>query len=233
MAKIPTKITARIDYWESKDLPKMRSTESKVYKQTVEKLRWLLNGEQMFAKEKHTMPDFRLAVDRYALQVFDEKYSIRSTLKPMSLNSFLYNPFIEGAYRSTLQRCLAHHPQPVNLRQPKIYQMLIDSYIKISGNGYKTISDLTSSDLFNLARTANKIGAFYKRKNVKMSNGIGNSQSKIINAFLQCAKTLTRYDPMKFSTYLLTRSWVWEKFPDYLSKNGYLAPQKAFNIYDY
>lgn len=232
MAKVPTKITSRISYWESKGLPKMKSTKSKIYKETVQKITWLLNGEKMFAEEQHTMIDWRLAVDRYAAQMLDERFHYRN-FKPMSLNIFLYSPYIEGAYRSTYQRFLNHHPQPINLRHPDIYQALTDSYIKISGNGHKRVSDLTDSDLFNLARTSNKIGAFYKRKNAEFTSGLANSKKIIAVALLECAKTLTRYDPMKFNTHLLTRSWVWEKFPDYLCKNGYLVPQKQFSIYNH
>jgi len=230
---LPTAITGRIAYWESKGLPKMRSTESKIYKETVQKIRWLLNGERMFAKEQHNMIEWRSAVDRYAVETFDPRYSLRSKYKPMSLSSFLYNPFTNGAYLSTYQRCLNHHPQPVNLRHPDIYQTMTDEYIKASGNGHKTSSDLTYSDLFNLARSSNKLGAFYKRKNGEISSGLNNSKKTITSAFLKCAKDLTKYDPMKFNTYLLTRSWVWEKFPDYLCKNGYLAPKKQWNINDY
>jgi hypothetical protein len=227
---LPTMITGRIAYWESKGLPKMRSTESKIYKETVEKLKWSIEGKKMFADKKYPMLDFRLAVDRYAEEVFHPRNVL---FKPMSLSSFLFNPFANGDYLSTLQRCLNYHSQPVNLRHPDIYQTMTDEYIKVSGNGHKTVSDLTQTDLFNLARSSNKLGAFYKRKNGEISSGLNNSKKTITSAFLKCAKDLTKYDPMKFNTYLLTRSWVWEKFPDYLLKNGYLAPKKQWNINDY
>ena len=76
MAKTPTKILARIEYWESHGFPKMVSTTTKTYRQTVDKLQHSIDGTAMFASRKYSMPDFRLAVDRHALESFDPRYQL-------------------------------------------------------------------------------------------------------------------------------------------------------------
>lgn len=233
MAKIPTKITARIDYWESKGLSKMRSANSKIYKETVQKLGWLIDGTNAFKGEEHTMNDFRLSVDRFALQALSLEYQPikKKNIKNLSLARFLYNPFCPHEFRSQYKTCLVSIPLPIHARYPNIYRSLSQAYLESYNNGTKTIGDLTIKDQSNLGWAANKIGKFCKDHMGKTNKTMGSTQKRIVVAFLKAAKSFTSYNPTKFSTGLLTRAWVWEKFPNYLDQQGYLLEEKPFSMY--
>ena len=92
---------------------------------------------------------------------------------------------------------------------------------------------LSAKDYSNLADVTNHLGAFYKKHDNPAVGGVYNSSKNLVIAFLTHAKNITNDNPMRFDTHLLTRDWVWKKFPSYLLQNGYLAPKKQFNIYDY
>jgi len=232
MAKTPTKITARIDYWESKGLSRMKSTKTQIYKTTVEKLGCLIDGAQMFKDEKHTMNDFRLSVNRFTLQALDPNYQPfnKKHVKHMTLSNFLYNPFCPYEFRSQYRNCLKNPPLPVYTKHPDVYQSLTTAYLKTCNNGIKTVEDLSVKDQSNLGWASNKIASFCKNRMGKTNELMGGSDQKIINAFLKACKSFVKYDPIRFDTGLLTRSWVWEKFPNYLYQQGYLLEEKPFSM---
>lgn len=234
MASIPTKITARIDYWESKGLSKMRSTNSKIYKETIKKLGYLVNSQYMFENEQHTMPDFKLSVDHFALQALSPEYqpTNKKNTKSLSLHLFIYNPFGPPDFRSRYKHCLKNKPIPINVRYPNIFSTLTQAYIKSLNNGIKTVDDLSVKDYANLGWASNKIGVFCKNHLEKTNKIMGGSQRKIVGAFLDACKSFVGYSPTKFDTGLLTRAWVWEKFPSYLDEKGYLVEEKQFSIYN-
>ena len=234
MALIPTKITARIDYWESKGLSKMRSTKTDTYKETIKKLGYLVNNQYMFENQQHTMPDFKLSVDRFTLQVLSPEYQPikKKNIKGMSLHLFLYNSFAPPDFRSQYKHCLENEPIPINVKYPTIFSTLTQAYIKTLNNGIKTADDLSVKDHANLGWASNKIGAFCKNHLEKTNKIMGGSQRKIVGAFIDACKSFVSYSPTKFDTGLLTRKWVWEKFPNYLDEKGYLVEETQFSIYN-
>lgn len=227
---IPTKILKRIDYWESKGLRKLKSKKSNIYKETVEKLTWLVNGTNVFENENHTMLDFRKSVDNFSLKALDPAFLPFSKikLKKMSLSNFLYSPFAPTycAYKQSLE----HPPIPVYLKYPKVYYLLIDSYLRVAGNGVKSIDDLGSLDLKRLATVSNKVGKFYDKNTGKIS--FANSYKGVIDALLNFSLEMVKDNLTKFDTSLLDRQWIWEKFPNYLDQKGYLTSEKQFSIYN-
>ena len=236
MAVTPTQVTGRIAYWESLGLPKMRSTESKTYKETVEKIKWTIEGKNMFVGRKYSMIDFRLAVTRHSIQALDNNFwpPDKTKLKKLSLNLFLYNRFGDGAYKSAFLRCFNHEPKvSATTRYPGLLPVVIKSYQEKSNGGIVEETFLSAKDYSNLANVTNHLGSFYKKHEKPTVGGVYNSSKNLVIAFLTHAKDLTNDNPMKFDTHLLTLDWVWKKFPAYLLQKGYLAPKKQWNINDY
>ena len=141
MAKVPTKITARIEYWESKGLSKMKSTKTKTYKETIHKLAQLVDGIGIFGGTNYTMPDFKLSVDRHSSQVFSSNYfpTNKSSIRNLTLNLFLYSPFGTGEFQSAFRRNVHHPLIPKTVRRDNsgLFETLVSLYIKESNNGIK------------------------------------------------------------------------------------------------
>jgi len=227
-------IQERIDYWQSKGLPKMRSTNSKVYKETIEKLVYLINGTHMFRATKNSLDDFKTSVDRWALMALDPNFLPykKDSLRYTSLSSFLHDKFTSGPFQSRYIFCLNQTPVPRHAsRYPEIYQTLAQSYIKTLNNGIKSFDDLTSQDCSNLGWTANKLGRFIKERGDKLSPMMTNTNQKIVTSFINASLHYIKHDLTRFSTHLLTRAWLWEKFPNYLDQKGFVTQQKQFSIY--
>jgi hypothetical protein len=229
---IPTKISARIDYWESNELSKMTSKKTKTYKETIKKLGYLIDSRYMFEGMTHTMPDFRLAVDRFALKALNPEYQPikKKVLRNLPLHLFLYNPFSLPDMRSEYKMCLESKPLPVSVRNPASFNLLANSYVKFIRNGVKTIEDLSAKDHYNLGWAANKIDYFCKNNLSKVDTTMAGTKKKIITAFLEASKSFVKNDLTRFDTHLLTRKWVWEKFPNYLQNNGYLKEERPWTM---
>lgn len=213
----------------------MRSENSKIYKETVEKLSWLINGTHIFNGEHHTMPDYRKSVDRFALQALDDIYLPikKKRLKAVSLSEFLYNRFASPEFYSRYKFCLNNAPVPINVRYPKIFNLVITGYLNSVNNGVKTFDDLSQQDHYNLSQVANKLGYFCKNHNQKLDSTMAGSYDRIVRAFIEASKSFVKHDLTRFDTGLLTRKWVWEKFPNYLDQKGYLVSKQPFSIYNY
>lgn len=231
---IPTKITKRIEYWESKGLSKIKSRESKIWKETVEKIKWLIDGTNVFEGQTYTMHDFRKSVDCHAIKTLNTAYLPykKITLKRINLSQFLYNPFAPGDFSTGFKHSLNSPPVPVNVKYPKIFDCLIKAYLRSAGNGIKTFDDLSQKDHSNLSWAANKIGTFCKNNMNKVDQTMAGTQEKIVNAFLGASLSFVKHDLTRLDTGLLTRKWVWEKFPNYLDQKGYLLSQQQFSIYN-
>jgi hypothetical protein len=235
MALIPTKITARIDYWESKGLSKMKTKTSKTYKETVQKLSWLINRKYIFeGEERNTMLDFRTSVDRFALQTFDSNYLPinKAPNKKVTLSQFLFNKFASPGFHCRYKFFLDFVPAPIGVKNGKTFNLLLSCYLKSSGNGIKSEKDLSQSDFINLSRTSNRIHSFITQHKNKLDANMAGTSEKLIKTLIEASQTFVKHDKTRFTTGLLARKWVWERFPNYLDQKGYLIPERPFSIYN-
>ena len=145
----PTKILKRIEYWESKGLPKMRSRKTKTWKETVEKIQWTIDGTHVYEGKPISMPQFKQAVNNHATKCFSPAYQYLTgkNVVKVSLSQWIFNPFAPGEYRTALIACLKSPPPPRTVKYPNIFNNFLTSYLKMAGKGTKSINDLSFRDI--------------------------------------------------------------------------------------
>lgn len=229
--KISDRIEERMEYWESRDLSQLRSRNSKIFKETAEKVEWTIKGMFVYEGQPITDDQFRLSVEHFALSALNSNYKPvhKKPLTKLPLKDFIYNPFAPRVKRLLLA-FLNNEPELVQpIKYPDLYHSLSQVYLKSTGHGTKTCKDLSATDRANLITASHRLGNFKKTCNGKIVGGPGVTLSGL---FMRHVTKITKDNIERIDTRLLTFNWVWEKFPNYMAQNGFIQPEKKFSIYD-
>jgi len=233
--RIPSKVSKRIEYWESKTgLSKMKRLEkpTKTFKLTIEKLLWTTDGHHLYENESVGFTQFRQSVDNYHTELIDWDYfpATKTHLKGIPLHLFVYNQHASTKFQRRLLYHLHNPPIPVDpkkLKNRRLYDSLCKSYLQITGNSTKKFSDLTPTDLDNLANTTYRL-ADYQKENKGMI--VLPYNKTLADLFMRHVSNMVSDNLQKFGTKTLVQPWVWENFPNYMAQNGLISQPKRFSI---
>lgn len=225
--QILTKYQARIDYWESKGLRKSKPG-TKTFENNLENLKDSVKGTGAYVGCPISMPKFRLAVDRFAETVFNNRYRPvdKSKIRSMSLGDFIYNKWsADPRFKRSLEYFTENQPEPIfTIPNTKLYDSLCQSYVSMNGLG--DVNQLTLDQLDNISLASHKLWKFFKIHQDKVDSTYIQTDKDKTDLFIRHVLDQLKGNIAKFNTRALTYNSVWEMLPNFFKQHGYFTTTK-------
>jgi hypothetical protein len=199
--RVPVKIAAILDYWESKGLQLAR-VNTKSYRDSVRSIATLFKGtafndtEYDAANKQFTTPEIKMVIDRFALAATDTSYlplgGFKRHLRKLYPQTFIYNRFglNGGAEKSQFIHYLKNDPKPTLAarkdKHPKLTKAIKEEYRKTILGGYEV--KFTIEDENKFISAAERATEFFRIIKPKLASYLSLDEEKIAGWMVRSIK---------------------------------------------